>query len=83
MRDGNTNKKISFSFPELRYSLLNSIPEKFASISQIERDGIGANNSKIEPARIHFLCAVFATIAVVDVKSSSLSYVRTASRNHV
>ena len=64
-----TQEKKSFSSPEIRYSLLNSIPEKFASISQIERDGIGANNSKLEPARIHFLCAVFATIAVVDVKA--------------
>lgn len=70
--DGREHKeKISFSCRELGYSrlLLNSTPEKFASISQIERDGIGANNSKLEPARIHFLCAVFATIAVVDVKA--------------
>ena len=69
--DGREHKeKISFSCRELGYSrLLNSTPKKFASISQIERDGIGANNSKLEPARIDFLCAVFATIAVVDVKA--------------
>ena len=71
--DGREHKeKISFSCRELRYSrLLNSTPEKFASISQIEGDGIGANNSKLEPARANssFLCAVFATIAVVDVKA--------------
>lgn len=69
MSDVNTRKKNSFSFPEIRYSLLNSIPEKFASISQIERDEIGANNSKLAPARIIFLCAVFAAIAVVNVKA--------------
>lgn len=68
MSDVNTRKKIVFLFLKSD-SLLNSIPEKFASISQIERDEIGTNNSTLAPARIHFLCAVFAAIAVVDVKA--------------
>ena len=55
----NTRQRLSFSFPDCsEQSFLNSAPEKFANICQIERGGISA--MKFKTARIHFLSDVIA-----------------------
>ena len=46
-----TTQQLSFSFPELRYSLENSNLEKDAKIGRIERDYISA--IKFDAARLH------------------------------
>ena len=61
----NTRQRLSFSFPELRYSLLKFNSRHFAaSIWRIERDGISAR--KFEAARFSFFKWRFrVTIAFV------------------
>ena len=53
-----------FSFPELRYSLLEFNSRKFSSILRILRDRI--SSFKFKAAQIHFLSDVFVAVAVVD-----------------
>ena len=50
MENVNTRQRLSFSFPALRYGLLDSTPEKFANIRQMKGDGVSAIN--LEAARI-------------------------------
>ena len=64
VEDVNTRRRLSLSFPELRYGLLEfNSRTKNVNIWRIERDGISA--IKFEAARIHFLSDVFVTVAVV------------------
>ena len=58
-----------FSFPELRYSLLEFNSRKFSSIWRIKRDRISA--LKFKAARVHFLSEVFVAVAVVDALAPS------------
>ena len=63
-KDLNTRQGFSFSFPELRYSLLKfNSRKKIANIWQIERDGISA--IKFEAVPLYFLSDVFVAIVVV------------------
>ena len=63
VEDANTRQRLSFSFPELWYSLQNSTTKKFAKILRIKRDGISV--IKFEAACIPFLSDVFVTVAAV------------------
>ena len=60
---GNTRQQLSFSFPELWYSPLESTPKKFTSIWRIKRDRISVIKSRA--ASIHFLSDVSVAVAVV------------------
>ena len=59
----NTRQRLSFSFPELRYSLLEFNSRKIANIWRIERDGISA--IKFDVARIYLSSDVLVGVAVV------------------
>ena len=61
--DVNRRQQLSFSFPELWYSLLRIQLIKIANIWRIKRDGISV--IKFEATRIHFLSDVFVAVAVV------------------
>ena len=64
VEDGNTRQRLSFSFPELRYSPLEfNLKKKIANIWQINWDGLSA--IKFEAAQIYFLSDVFVDVAVV------------------
>ena len=63
MEDLNTRRRLSSSFPTLRYSLLDSTPEKTANIWQIEDEGISV--TKFEAFQLHFLSHVFIAVAVI------------------
>ena len=56
-------QRLSFSFPELRYSLLEFNSRKFANIWRIEQ--VGISGMKFEVLGIHFLSDVFLAVAVV------------------
>ena len=53
----NKGQRLSFSFPDLWYSLLEFNSRKFANTWRIER--VGISEIKFEVARIHFLRDVF------------------------
>ena len=63
VEDVNTRQRLSFSFPELWYSLLELNSRKNANIWRIERDGISA--IRFEAVRRHFFSGVFVAVAVV------------------
>ena len=61
-----TRQRLSFSFPELQYSLLKfHFQKKIANIWRNERDGI--STIKFEAARLQFLSDVFEAVAVAVV----------------
>ena len=70
MEDVNERRRILF--PSLRLSALlkKSTPGKFAYTRHFQQ--IGINTTKIEKTGIHFKTDVFAAVAVVDAKLSSL-----------
>ena len=61
--------KTFFLFLNFDTVLKNLIPEKFAKIWRVERDGI--NVIKFEGAQIHFLTDVFVAVVVVVAKKRS------------
>ena len=61
--DVNRRQQLSFSFPELWYSLLRIQLIKIANIWRIKRDGISV--IKFEATRSHFLSDVFVAVAGV------------------
>ena len=73
VEEANTRQRLSFSFPELWYSLQNSTTKKFAKILRIKRDGISA--IKFKAACIPFLSDVFVTVAVVVAYSPYSQFV--------
>ena len=63
MQDVNKRQQFYFIFPKLRYSPLESTPEKFPNAWQIKWNRI--RGMTFEAAQIHFLSDVFAAVAVV------------------
>ena len=63
LEDGNTRQQLSFSFPDLWYSPLESTPKKFTSIWRIKRGRISV--IKFKAAGIHFLSDVLVAVPVV------------------
>ena len=63
VEDGNARQKLSFSFPELWYSVLEFNSNTFVNIWRSKRDGISA--IKFEAARLHCFSDVFKAFAVV------------------
>ena len=61
--DVNTRQRLPFSFPELRYGILELNSRENANIWRIERNGI--SSIKFEAGRLHFFGAVFVAVAVV------------------
>ena len=63
VEDVNTRQRLSFSFPELRYIILELNSRKNANIWRIERDG--TSTIRFEAGRLHFFSAVFVAVVVV------------------
>ena len=65
MEDVNTRQRLSFSFPELLYTLLEfNSGKKLPTFDELnEMAGISA--IKFETARLHFVSDVFVAVAVL------------------
>ena len=63
VEDMNGRRRLSFSFAELQYSLLEFNSQKNANIWQIEWDGTSA--IKFNAVQIHFLSDVSVAVTVV------------------
>ena len=63
MEDVNTRQRLSFSFPDLRYSLLEfNSSKRLLTFDELKRDRIN-----FEAAPIHRLSDVFVSVAVAAV----------------
>ena len=62
LEDASIRQRLSFSFPALRYSLLEfNSRKKTANIWRIEREGVSVK--MFEATRLHFLSDVFVAVA--------------------
>ena len=66
MEDVNTRQRLSFSFPELRYNLLEfNSRKRLLTFDELKRDRI--TGTKFEAAPIHLLSDVFVAVAVAAI----------------